>query len=216
MPKKEISINRGTEFGWTHGAAPYSHSYLSKPILEIIDNLNLQSIVDVGSGNGMFCAELRRINISAIGVEYDEEGYKVAKETHPNIPFYNLGVQDDPKPILSTHGHFDAVLSTEVIEHLFMPNQLFSFGNQLIKQGGYYIVSTPYHGFLKNLVLSIFNKWDHHFHPLKNGGHIKFFSRKTLEKIMEDNGLEVVKFEGAGRFPYLWKRMIIVGRKKSG
>ncbi len=214
LKKKKTVENKGDDFGWTHAKAPYSHTYLSEPVFKSVESLNLERIVDIGSGNGMFCAELNRRGKDVVGVEYDKDGFYFSKEAYPDIPFYNLGVQDDPSPIKNEHGTFDAVLCTEVIEHLFKPNQLFEFGNALIKPGGYFIISTPYHGYLKNLTLSLFDKWDSHFHPLKNGGHIKFFSRVTLEKIMESHGLEIVKFEGAGRFPYLWKSMIIVGKRK--
>lgn len=41
------------------------------------------------------------------------------------------------------------------------------------------IISTPYHGYLKNLTLSLLNKWDSHMSPLWHRGHIKLWSKKT-------------------------------------
>jgi hypothetical protein len=86
------------------------------------------------------------------------------------------------------------------------------FARKLLPVGGYLVISTPYHGYLKNIALSIFNKWDKHHTVLWHGGHIKFWSRKTLTQLLQDNGFEVVGFVGAGRFPYLWKSMILVAR----
>jgi hypothetical protein len=37
------------------------------------------------------------------------------------------------------------------------------------------IITTPYHGYLKNIALSVSVKFDHHVNPLWDGGHIKFF-----------------------------------------
>lgn len=74
------------------------------------------------------------------------------------------------------------------------------------------MISTPYHGYLKNLALSAFNKWDKHHTPLWHGGHIKFWSRRTLTSLIEANGFRVTEFHGVGRAPWLWKSMILVAR----
>ena len=75
--------------------------------------------------------------------------------------------------------------------------------------GGELIITTPYHGYLKNLTLSILNKWDSHMDPLWLGGHIKLWSKKTLTQALRNAGFEVVNFIGCGRVPYFWKSMMI-------
>ena len=77
-----------------------------------------------------------------------------------------------------------------------------------------FMVSTPYHGWLKNVAIAVFNKWDAHHTLFWDGGHIKFWSRATLSKLLEEVGFEVIGFHGCGRAPYLWESMIIVGRKR--
>ena len=74
------------------------------------------------------------------------------------------------------------------------------------------MISTPYHGYLKNLALSILDKWDKHHTVLWHGGHIKFWSRKTLTLLLQENGFNVIAFHGIGRLPYLLKSMILVAR----
>jgi 2-polyprenyl-6-hydroxyphenyl methylase/3-demethylubiquinone-9 3-methyltransferase len=66
---------------------------------------------------------------------------------------------------------------------------------------------------LKNLALSIAGAWDAHHHPLVDGGHIKFWSRRTLAQLLSDEGFEEVAFQGAGRLPFLWKSMILMARR---
>jgi hypothetical protein len=66
---------------------------------------------------------------------------------------------------------------------------------------GYLIITTPYHGYLKNLVISLLNKWDFHFTALRRGGHNKFFSRRTITRLLTDNGFNVVGFSGVGGSP---------------
>ena len=57
--------------------------------------------------------------------------------------------------------------------------------------------------------MALTGKMDTHFTVLWDGGHIKFWSVKTLTKLLEEFGFEMVVFKGSGRLPYLWKSMFI-------
>ena len=55
--------------------------------------------------------------------------------------------------------------------------------------GGMIVCGTPHYGsYLRNLLLSLANRWDHHHGPLWDGGHIKFFSKATLQQIWAEGG----------------------------
>lgn len=200
-------------YGWDSVNGPESCNYIAPKVLQILSNLKIKRVCDLGSGNGLLVAEMHRAGHYTVGVEYDKSGVELSKKNYPGINFYNLGVQDNPVEVLDLEGQrFDAVVSTEVIEHLFSPHLLPVFSHQLLVSGGVLIISTPYHGYLKNLMLSVLGEWDKHHTPLWHGGHIKFWSRKTLTKLLEDNGFQVVRFYGAGRAPWLWKSMILVAK----
>lgn len=124
--------------------------------------------------------------------------------------FFVLDVVLGKLPIELENKQFCAVISTEVIEHLYDPRSFVLFARKILSRtGGEFIVSTPYHGYLKNLGLALTGKLDKHFTALWHGGHIKFFSRKTLVKLVEDEGFKVIDFSGAGRLPFLWKSMLV-------
>ena len=55
---------------------------------------------------------------------------------------------------------------------------------------------------------------DSHFTALWDGGHIKFWSRRTLSLLLDECGFQIIDFEGAGRVPFLWKSMIVVATKR--
>ncbi len=80
-------------------------------------------------------------------------------------------------------------------------------------QGGAAVVSTPYHGYWKNLALAVSGKMDAHFTALWDHGHIKFWSEKTLRVLLEEAGFRDIRFRRVGRVPALAKSMIAVARK---
>jgi 2-polyprenyl-3-methyl-5-hydroxy-6-metoxy-1,4-benzoquinol methylase len=209
-----MAENLVDSYGWQSPVATCASAYITPTILSILNGLGARRVLDLGSGNGALCGVLAARGFDVAGVENDREGVLVAQRAHPNGRFYNFGVQDDPGKLLAAEAQFDAVVSTEVIEHLFSPHLLPRFAHAVLAEGGHLVVTTPYHGYLKNLALAVLGKWDFHHDPLWHGGHVKFWSRATLSRLLAENGFEVVAFSGVGRLPYLWKSMALVARKK--
>jgi len=129
------------------------------------------------------------------------------------VRFEQVSVDSELPPEIGTD--FDLVIATEVIEHLPAPRTLLRAGFQFLRPGGRMLISTPYHGYLKNLALSIAGAWDWHFKVDWDGGHIKFFSRKTLGRMVLDCGFKSVEFAYAGRTVWLWKSMIALASKST-
>jgi 2-polyprenyl-3-methyl-5-hydroxy-6-metoxy-1,4-benzoquinol methylase len=195
-----VADNVVDNYGWTRTEGPHSCGYIAPKIVSLLVGLGAQRVVDIGAGNGALCGLIAKAGMKVVGVEYDSEGVQLAQKTHPSLCFYKAGVQDDPAHILEAQGLFDVAVSTEVIEHLFAPHLLPQFAVKLLPKGGKLIVTTPYHGYLKNLALSVAGKWDKHHTPLWHGGHIKFWSRETLGRLLQDNGFRIIGFDGVGRY----------------
>ena len=173
--------------------------------------LGARRVVDIGCGNGALCRELANRGYEVVGCDPSTDGVRYAQSAAPTLVFHQIGVDDDPSAV--GNENFDVAIATEVIEHLIKPRNLLRFAKCLLRPSGHVIITTPYHGYLKNLVLALSNKWDSHLTPFWDGGHIKFWSRKTLSQLLNDAGFRVVRFIGAGRIPFLWKSMIIIAQK---
>jgi 2-polyprenyl-3-methyl-5-hydroxy-6-metoxy-1,4-benzoquinol methylase len=201
---------------YQYGSAEASHTeaYLWRHIISLCAELGARRVVDIGCGNGALCRELASRGYEVVGCEPSADGVRLAKNSAPELVFHQLGVDDDPSAV--GNASFDVAIATEVIEHLVRPRNLLRFAKQLLRPGAHLIISTPYHGYLKNLLLALSNKWDAHLTPFWDGGHIKFWSRKTLSQLLNDSSLPVVRFIGTGRLPFLWKSMIVVAQKPQG
>lgn len=200
------------DYGFITGAPAHTFGYLQQPLLSLLDKGKNKLILDLGCGNGYLVNQLLKKGYNAYGTDASAEGIAIAKKEHPD-KFYLQDLSTGQLPPELQSQPFDTIISTEVIEHLYDPESFIDFCKKILPQAGELIISTPYHGYLKNLVLSIFNKWDSHHGPAWHGGHIKFWSRNTLSKLLVDKGFEVEDFKGCGRMPYFWKSMLIKAKK---
>ncbi len=210
-----MSTNNVVNYGWESSEGPQSCDYIAPFVTDLINQYQPKRVLDIGSGNGKLCGFIARNGYYVCGMEYDAAGVDLSRKAYPFINFYHYGVQDNPALLLNQENQscFDLVVSTEVIEHLYSPQLLVQFAHRVLCDNGTLIITTPYHGYLKNLVLSIFDKWDHHHTAHWEGGHIKFWSKKTLTALLESHGFRVTKVTGVGRTPYLWKSMVLVAKK---
>ncbi len=199
------------DYGFNSAGPTHNFSYQLNDLVSLIDKTKNKYILDLGCGNGYLVNYLVKQGYNAYGTDASEKGIAIAKETNPDR-FFVQDLSTDILPPQLQGVSFDTIISTEVIEHLYNPEAFINFCKHQLTQGGEIIISTPYHGYLKNLILSIFNKWDYHLNPLWLGGHIKMWSKKTLTKALTNAGFTVVNFRGCGRIPYFWKSMIIKAR----
>jgi 2-polyprenyl-6-hydroxyphenyl methylase/3-demethylubiquinone-9 3-methyltransferase len=126
------------------------------------------------------------------------------------VSFYLGSAYDD---LESQYGKFKTVISLEVVEHLFFPRKFAACVYNLLEPGGTALISTPYHGYWKNLVLALLGKMDSHFTALWDYGHIKFWSIRTLRQLLTEAGFQDVRFHRLGRIPILAKSMVAVAVK---
>lgn len=197
-------------YGWESANPPHTQAYLGAEIYNFIKSSSPKSICDIGCGNGSLLRQISELGeFKLYGIEADSEGSKIASLQCPKARIYNISTEDTPPAELS---NIDLVISTEVIEHLFRPASLLEFAHKALAPSGKLIISTPYHGYLKNLAISLANGWDKHFTVHWTGGHIKFFSRKTLQSMLSENRFCAERFIGTGRLPFLWKSMVVIAR----
>jgi 2-polyprenyl-3-methyl-5-hydroxy-6-metoxy-1,4-benzoquinol methylase len=205
------------EYAYERSAASCAHAYLLAPVKQLVQSLGKKgTVLDLGCGNGSLSHELSKLGFEVHGIDGSESGIQIAREAFPQVQFLLGDVENDLSPDPFQAESFDVVVSTEVVEHLYHPRRLIENAFRLLRPSGHFIVSTPYHGYVKNVVLALSGKMDKHFTALWDGGHIKFWSRETLSGLLTENGFIDLRFVGTGRVPYVWKSMILIARKPAG
>jgi 2-polyprenyl-3-methyl-5-hydroxy-6-metoxy-1,4-benzoquinol methylase len=198
------------DYNFKTEAAPLTLNYLLDPILEMISDRKDRKIIDVGCGSGWLCDALIQKGFDAYGIDASETGIEIAKRRNKDRFFLQDLSKDEPPAELDGI-KFDTVISTEVIEHLYAPRTFIDFCKRILQKsgGGEFLLTTPYHGYLKNVFLAVSGKMDTHFNVLRDGGHIKFWSVKTVTQLLEERGFKNVSVKGCGRLPYLWMSMLV-------
>lgn len=196
------------DFGWDDRVIQ-SAGYIYPVLRNMLRYDKRKRILDLGCGNGVIANFLISEGFDVIGIDASHTGVEIANRKNPGR-FFLHNVSESELPAEVRDQPFDIVISTEVIEHLYAPRAFMQLVKQAVQaKGGDVIISTPYHGYLKNLGLALLNKMDGHYTALWDGGHIKFWSRQTLTTLLEEFGFQVTDFRGAGRLPYMWKSMLM-------
>ncbi|WP_301750312.1 bifunctional 2-polyprenyl-6-hydroxyphenol methylase/3-demethylubiquinol 3-O-methyltransferase UbiG [uncultured Erythrobacter sp.] len=190
----------------------HAHGYLMPTVERVLGQIGREAaIFELGCGNGANAGYLSSKGYTVIGVDPSTSGIAIAKENFPNCQLELGSTEDD---LAERFGQFDVVLSLEVVEHVYSPKQYAEVVRDLLKPSGIAIISTPYHSYLKNLALALSGRMDGHFTALWEGGHIKFWSPKTLSSLFEDAGFESIGLYRVGRVPALAKSMIMIFQRR--
>lgn len=131
-------------------------------------------IIDFGCGTKPY---EKIFNVSSYtGVDYDTEPTGGKRNMAADM-FY------DGKTIPFGDNHFDAVFTTEVLEHVFNPDEILPELYRIMKPGAYMLLSCPFF-------------WPEHEQPYDYARYTSF----ALRHVMENNGFEVVHYEKTGSY----------------
>lgn len=201
-------------YHYSNAEASHTHAYLWEPVFREMSSsfpqASSRKVFDLGCGSGAFAAALKRKGFDVCGVDPSATGIASARKAFQEL---RLEVGSTEENLASRFGRFDAVISLEVVEHVFAPREFASRTFDLLIPGGVAIISTPYHGYLKNLMLAVTGKLDEHFTALWDYGHIKFWSIRTLGRLLTEAGFENITFLRVGRIPQFAKSMIAIAHK---
>jgi 2-polyprenyl-3-methyl-5-hydroxy-6-metoxy-1,4-benzoquinol methylase len=144
-------------------------------------------VLDFGCGPGLFVLEARAQGFDAVGI--DSASWVTEAAAHWNLPLHAGSIETAPYAEAS----FDAVVSIVSHEHLADPAAISTRLARLLRPGGILaIVSVPHSRGIAWLLLRE-QWWD-----LAPPAHLQFFSRRSLRRLLEDCGLQVVKTRTTG------------------
>ena len=164
-------------------------------------------VLDVGCGEGAFCAELAAAGARPLGVEVAAHAVERARRRHPDLRFERVEPHG-PWPL--EDAGFDVVWASEVIEHVADTARWLSEVRRVLRPDGRLVLTTPSHGRLRRTLVALL-RFEAHFDPV--GQHLRFYSRRSLAGLLDDFGFEAVRIEAAGGPPLLRETLLADARR---
>jgi 2-polyprenyl-3-methyl-5-hydroxy-6-metoxy-1,4-benzoquinol methylase len=200
-----------TEFLWRSAGPRHIHGHVARPVVVSLDQFGARSVLDLGCGNGWLTGALASCGFEVLGLDRSSSGIHIARSSHPDLPFRLADATERLDADLI--GRFDAVVAVELLDHVAQPRQLLQRALTALRPGGFMLVTTPYHGYLKNLGLALSGRMDLRWQALDEHGRLKFFSRRSLVSLMQQSGVVDVRFQAIGRTPPFARSMLVSGLK---
>lgn len=144
-------------------------------------------VLDIGCGDAY---------LSTMSPEFKWTGIDInlEKARSRGIALIEHDISKTPFPMLEAH--FDAVVCSEVLEHLFDPEAIHAEAKRLLKSKGQYIISTPNHSWIMNIILAGDNLV---YDPDKSHTieHIRTYTPTAHQKLLHRAKFDVKEFVGA-------------------
>lgn len=151
-------------------------------------------VLDVGCSNGQFGAAVKQKNQAEVwGIE-------------PFESFGSLAVDKlDKVFIASVEGtlaelpdnYFDVVYFNDVLEHLLDPYSVLEQMKKKLKPNGIVISSIPNIRYFRTFFKLLFKgEWDYEDEGILDRTHVRFFTKKSILKMYQNAGYEVISHDG--------------------
>jgi 2-polyprenyl-3-methyl-5-hydroxy-6-metoxy-1,4-benzoquinol methylase len=156
-------------------------------------------VLDIGSGQGDFAAELLRRHPDAevLGLEVSETGVEIARRKAPGATFLRRDLLQPGEPDYAHREWATHAVCSEVLEHVDRPGELLANVAPYMAPGCQLVVTVP------GGPMSAF---DRHI------GHRRHFAPAALGKLLGGAGFEVEGADGAGLPFFNLYRLVVILR----
>jgi 2-polyprenyl-6-hydroxyphenyl methylase/3-demethylubiquinone-9 3-methyltransferase len=169
-----------------------------------------EPVLDYGCGRGEFTKFLASLGFRATGIDISDQAVDLNRLDFPDLEFAHV---EENTPAPYEDGSFAAIWSSEVIEHVYDVHGVFADFARLLRPGGRLVLTTPYHGWLKNMLLVTF-AFEHHFNV--EWQHIRFWTKRSLTAVAAKHGLRPIRWDSVGRVPWIAKSFFVVFERSVG
>ena len=193
------------------------------------------AILDVGCGNGIISLQLGKDGFNILGIDVSDKAIEKAKDANP-FPNVSFDVADAEK-LKASGQSYDAIICSEVLEHLNQPSNLVRELFAILKDTGILIVTVPNGtGPRESLVtkpmlrLRAKNNWMWRTmlkmksslgysgttiqSDADNLDHVQFFTKKQLDKLSKENGFRIDTIESSNFIDDIFPISLLTTRSK--
>jgi len=148
---------------------------------------NNQIILDVGCATGYLGASAKKNGNSVYGIEISEIAIEKAREVLDGVVEGNIEEMEIPYP----EEYFDIIICSDVLEHLFDPQEVLLKLRRHLKKSGKLMISVPNVAHYSIRWMLMKGNWEYKAFGLMDYGHLRFFTKKTMSHLLEASGYRI-------------------------
>ena len=169
-----------------------------------------ESILDIGCGNGYLLYQFKNKFSRLVGLEYSAQRLAQARINLADYSFVPVQGSAEDMTLIQTSS-IDQIISADTIEHIPDIYAAVAESYRVLKPGGVIVINTPNIAFLKKRLLLCLGRFPSTSQPnegigsdiLYDGGHLHYFTFRSLRIILQKAGFTIVRKVGYGKFGHL-------------
>ena len=149
-------------------------------------------ILEVGCAEGLTGNELKKKQgVFVAGIEMNEAAAEKARRVLDDVITGDIETMDLPYSAAA----FDCIIFADVLEHLVNPLVALKKAKKVLKDDGTVIMSIPNVQFYGVVHQLIEGNWTYQKEGILDETHLRFFTFKEIEKLVEEAGLYIQRIE---------------------
>jgi len=146
-------------------------------------------VFDVGCGGGDLGCSLKEKSCTVVG--WDQKLDRIRK----NADFYKLLEERDVEKEGLGNEKYDAVVFSDVLEHLYDAGKVLRQSRDLLNAGGKVLVSLPNVAYFESRLGLFKGDWNYTDEGILDRTHIRFYTLATARKFLTDAGFAIREME---------------------
>lgn len=152
------------------------------------------TILDVGCWRGALGAVVRQqVDCTIDGLDNSPEMAVAKDKGYQHLYKIDLNTKLDLSPVTET---YDIIVLGDVLEHTMRPQEIVEGLKLKLKKNGLIIISLPNVGFVLYRLTHLLGRWRYTEKGVMDETHLRFFTKSTMDRFMQEAGLEVLHAEG--------------------
>jgi len=150
-------------------------------------------VLDVGCGIGTNGKVARERGAHVVGLEIVPSSIEKAKMVLDEV--YSANIETDEVLDVLKDRKFDTIMFADVLEHTVNPGAVLRRMSNLLEDGGHVIVSLPNVAAWTVRLGLLSGNFEYQPSGILDDTHLRFFTRQTAIKLVQDAGLEVLRVD---------------------
>ncbi|NLE22108.1 MAG: class I SAM-dependent methyltransferase, partial [Actinobacteria bacterium] len=165
----------------------------AKPaFLRLLDPRGLR-VLDLGCGGGHNGEMLKKAGArEVVGIERDPAAAAEARRRLDRVIECDLAELD---PGELGEQPFDAILASDVLEHLYDPEAALARAVTTLRPGGAVVLSLPNVSNVYVFAMLLGKTWPRRASGIFDRTHVRWFAKRDMARLLQDAGLEVLRVE---------------------